>query len=359
MPATARWTPEIAAIAGDRRRERPRARTPGYPRAMPAEIVRCPGCGAADTSVATPQGIHTCVYCGVRYQLQHGTPKTLAPVGAARASSQGPIIAAVVGGAVVIVGLAVVLLFIARADDAPRIAEADRANAVVSVPAIDPSPSPTPTIGGDGGGSTPTVSVTPPEEELAPATAEFTYESQRMGGDALWIYGFVTNTSPFPLGKSKVSAILLDEGGAEVGVASSFAEYEVVAPGERSPISILVQSPPKHAKISFEVHAERPFYLPTLAAGLELESPTPKRDNFLGWKIAGKVHNKGTTPAEFVRVDVLAYDSDDKLANLGFTYADAEVLKPGASARFDTTLLGAGKRDFTRFEFHVSGKVAD
>ena len=90
-----------------------------------------------------------------------------------------------------------------------------------------------------------------------------------------------------------------------------------------------------------------------------LHSPTPKRDNFLGWKIAGKVHNKGTTPAEFVRVDVLAYDSDDKLANLGFTYADAEVLKPGDSARFDTTLLGAGKRDFTRFEFHVSGKVAD
>ena len=194
----------------------------------------------------------------------------------------------------------------------------------------------------------------PPDVE---ATANFEAHNRRRSGGALWIYGYVTNTSPFPLGKVKVTAVLHDAEGGEVAQDSGFSEWDILQPNERSPITLLVSDPPAHESITFETHADKPFYLPGQVEGLELEVSDPRKDSFLGYKATGKVHNRGETPARFVRIDGLGFDEDDKLLGMAFSYADAELLQPGKSARFELSFFD--NQPYKRFEFFVHGQPAD
>ncbi|MEZ4340926.1 MAG: hypothetical protein R3B82_30245, partial [Sandaracinaceae bacterium] len=323
----------------------------------------CPACGAADTSVADAHGIHTCVYCGARYQLTRGAPRTLVAGGAKGSSTN--LVAALVGG-LLLFGLlgAAAYVVLARAEDAPSApvptppqTPSTPAPAPVPPPLPAPLPAPAP------------VAVPPPTAPAAPAgisfdappdvapSASFEMHSRRRSGGALWIYGFVTNTSPLPLGKVKVTAVLHDAKGEEIAQDSGYSEWDVLAPDERSPIVMLVSDPPAFDSITFETHADAPFYLPTLVAGLELEGKEPHKDAFLGYKATGKVHHRGDAPARFVRVDALGYDKDDKLIGTAFAYADVDVLAPGASARYSLNFFDSTK--YKRFEFFVHAQPAE
>lgn len=326
---------------------------------MPATLIRCPGCGAADTSPEGPGGVHTCVYCNVRYRLTQGAAQTLNPTPAAPAAGKSALMVAVAVAVVVVAAGLVVLL---RRADAPDRSGGRRAEPVSS--AVRRTSVATPrAASGDATASPPAVVSTPvvvevAPEEVAPATAEFQFETARPAGKALWIYGYLHNTSPFTLGKTKITAVFHDQAGKEIGQSSGYTEDDVIPADARVPAVILASDAPMdHARIDFEVAAQRPSYLPPLVSGLELEADRPRRDSFMGWKFAGKVHNKSGQPAKFVKVNVLAFDADDKLAGHAFTYASADALADGATARFDGTLLGA-TTEFKRFEFRVEGRPA-
>ena len=298
--------------------------------------------------MAAPNGLHTCVYCGVRYQISRGTPQAVAPAAAAPAKARG---SGLVAGVVVLVGLGIVLaMSFAGSKGSSRVAP-QRGSAVAS--AADGS---SVSVAAGPANNAP-VSVPVAPEETAPASGEFTLETlQTSSTNAMWIYGYFHNTSPFTVGKTKVIAIFYDKDGKEIGQGSGYTEDDVIAADARVPSVILVTDPPAdHARIAFEVSAKRPSYLPAEIEGLELEAEAPRRHEFLGWKYAGKVHNKSGQPAKFVKVRVLAFDQDDKFAGHAYTYASADALADGATARFDGTLLGSGK-EFKRFEFRVSGR---
>lgn len=307
---------------------------------MTASVIRCPGCGAADTSTATPAGVHTCVYCGVRYQFTGGTPHTMAAAATAPARARGPVLA--VAGLALVAG--VVVAAVAMKGSSPSSPVRGRASdgERVTAPA-----------------SNRTVGVTPPAEDTAPATGEFQLETTRTSGsNALWIYGYFHNTSPFTLGKTKITAVFYDKDGKEIAQDSGYTEDDVIAADARVPTVLLVSdAPASYDRLAFEVSAQRPSYLPAQVEGLELEVDAPRRDEFLGWKYAGKVHNRSGQPARFVKVEVLAFDQQDKFAGHAYTYASADALADGATARFDGTLLGSGM-DFKRFEFRVTGQPA-
>ncbi len=316
---------------------------------MNASVIRCPGCGAADTSLATPSGVHTCVYCGVRYQVSQGTPRAVPPVTAS--SGSGRVIWLVVGlGVMLALGIgAAVFLLGSPSSSRPAPGRIDRAVAVAAANRPDRVPA-----------NNPSVSVQVAAEQTAPATAEFTLESSHTSGsNARWIYGYFHNTSPFTLGKTKIIAVFYDKDGKEIGQGSGYTEDDVIAADARVPSVILVSdAPTTFERIAFEVQPKRPTYLPAEVEGLALEAEAPSRHEFLGWKYAGKVHNKSGKPAKFVKVRVLAFDQNDKFAGHAFTYASADALADGATARFDGTMLGSSL-DFKRFEFRVSGQPAD
>ncbi len=319
---------------------------------MNSSAIRCPGCGAADNSPATPGGVHTCVYCGVRYQVSQGTPHAVTPAPAARPRSH---VLPLVVGLVVLLGVGVAVLVLAGGSPSPPRPAQGRSTGgrVVAMPAHAAPVSVTPA-------NNPSVSVQVAAEETAPATGEFTLESTHTSGsNALWIYGYFHNTSPFTLGKTKIIAVFYDKDGKEIGQGSGYTDEDVIAADARVPSVILVSdAPAAHERIAFEVTPKRPTYLPGEVEGLALEAEAPRRHEFLGWKYAGKVHNKSGQPAKFVKVRVLAFDQNDKFAGHAFTYASADALADGATARFDGTLLGSSK-DFKRFEFRVSGKPAN
>lgn len=320
---------------------------------MNASVIRCPGCGAADTSTATAAGVHTCVYCGVRYQFSGGTPHTMAPAGAAPSTGRGLRFAAI-GAGVLVVALGAILTFVgsrSRAVDVMR----GSAGGPIMVEAGSSVAAPP----ADRVASNVAVSVTPTAEQTAPATAEFTLESVRSSSsNALWIYGYFRNTSPFTLGKTKIVAIFYDKAGKELGQDSGYTEDDVIAADARVPVVLLASNAPAaYDRIAFELSPKRPTYLPAEVSGLEIEAEAPSRKDFLGWKYVGKVHNKSGQAAKFVRVDVYGFDGDDKLAGHAYTYASADALADGATARFDGSLLGSDK-DFKRFEFRVRGQPA-
>jgi hypothetical protein len=59
-----------------------------------------------------------------------------------------------------------------------------------------------------------------------------------------------------------------------------------------------------------------------------------------------------------VNIRALAFDANGKLLGVDFTYADAEVLQPNATARWDMMMQGFGEKP-ARWEFSVKAMKAD
>jgi hypothetical protein len=287
---------------------------------MPAEAIVCPTCGGADASRPDAHGLHTCQYCGVRYRITGGVAARLvAPPTTAAPPSRRTVLG--------------------RASVPPAPVDPPLAPIAAGSPAAR-------------GGSA-SVSVAAP----GPTTATFELEHRRpSAGTSFYAIGWVTNTSAHAIDKPKVVVVLRDAAGKEVGTGFGFTEVDELAPGERVPISVLVQNPPAFATIDAEVHARPSSYARARVEGLRVEASAPKSDGF-GTRVEGKVHHEGTAPARFVRIDVRAFDAQDKLLGLDTTYADAEVLAPGASARWQAFLLDY-EAAAARFEFTVEAMPA-
>jgi hypothetical protein len=335
---------------------------------MSTEVLACPSCRAPGPTGPDARGEYLCIYCGTRF---HRTPVVAWPEKAgaapvvvnvtapppAAASSSTAVVLIAAGLLISVAAGAVFFLVLAPGEvtvgQASRTAPADIERSPAIEPTLAPTHTPPSTI------STPVPEIVAPEPE-APASA--TYEFQRIQSGyktSFYALGFVTNTSPFVIDKPKIIAVLLDAQGKEVGTDFGFAERDVLAPDERSPIKILISEPPEHASIRYEVIVRKSSYIPAQAEGLRIE-PMPPRPAQFGensWEIEGKVHNEGTQSAKFVSIEIQALDADGKLVGLGTTYADAEVLAPGGVARYSSQVTLADKAD--HFEFAIGSRIVD
>jgi hypothetical protein len=223
--------------------------------------------------------------------------------------------------------------------------------AVLRNPSPRPEALPRPTL-------SPTLEALPataPEPE-APATASFTADSRISGyQSSFYVLGFLKNTSPFLIDKPKVTAVLLDKAGKEVGSRDGYAEADAVPPEGVVPVKVLISDPPPHERISFEVVVKKASYVPPQVDGLRLDvSGAPHQTFGNSWEVTGKVFNDGGRAARFVKILVLAFDAKDKLVGLDATYADGESLAAGASARFRALPLYDAAPH--HFRFSVSGQ---
>lgn len=331
---------------------------------MSTEVLACPSCRAPGPTGPDARGEYLCIYCGTRF---HRTPTVSWP-GANGPSVPGPVVvnvtapapasgstAAVLIGAGLIVLLAAGMAFFLLL--APGEVSVSQPSPPAQLPAIAPTSSPTHTPPSTISAPVPQIEAPEPEP---PASATFEFQRTQTGYQtSFYALGFVVNTSPFVIDKPKVIAVMLDAEGNEVGTDFGFAERDVLAPEERSPIKILISEPPKHASIRYEVIVRKASYIPTQAQGLRIE-PMPPRPAQFGadtWEIEGKIHNEGTQSAKFVSVEIQALDSEGKLVGLGTTYADAEVLAPGGMARYSCQVTLADEAD--HFEFAIGSRVVE
>jgi hypothetical protein len=316
---------------------------------MPTEVLACPSCRAPGPMGPDAHGEYRCIYCGTRFRHSPAAPAPSFPPGsgpvvhvAPNKSSAGVVLIA--SGVLVLAG-AGAAFFLVLAPGEVTVGQSSPTQArAAAVPAIAPVPAPT---------HTPPTTISAPVPELptpepqVPASASFDFHRLQSGyKTSFYSLGFVTNTSPFVIGKPKVIAVLLDAQGKELGTDFGFAERDVLAPNE-------------HASIRYEIIAREASYLPTRAEGLRIE-PMPARPAQFGkdtWELEGKVHNEGSQSARFVSIEIQALDVNGKLVGLATTYADSEVLAPGGMARYSTQLMLADKAD--HFEFALNNQVAD
>lgn len=327
---------------------------------MSTEVLACPSCRAPGPTGPDARGEYLCIYCGTRF---HRAPVAAWPgkpepnpvvvnVAPAPASSSTAVVL-IAAGLLVLLGAggAFFLMF------APASAPEGKSATVVQERSISARP-PAPTHTAPSTITTPVPEIPAPEPEV-PASATFEFQRLQTGyKTSFYALGFVTNTSPFIIDKPKVITVLLDADGKEVGTDFGFAERDVLAPNERSPIKILISEPPEHASIRYEVIVREASYIPAQAEGLRIE-PMPPRPAAFGkdtWEVEGKVHNEGTQSAKFVSIEIQALDGEGKLVGLGNTYADAEVLTPGSVARYSTQVTLADKAD--HFEFAIGSRLA-
>ncbi|HEY2513037.1 MAG TPA: FxLYD domain-containing protein, partial [Polyangiaceae bacterium] len=198
-----------------------------------------------------------------------------------------------------------------------------------------------------------------PAEDTTPATATFEFHNRVPGYQtSFYVLGFVTNTSRFAIDHPKVTVVLLDHAGKETATYDGYAEGDVIAPGAKAPVKVLVTTPPAFEKMSFEVVPKRATWSPQEAPGLRMElADPPHPTSGLSWEGSGKVHNDGAKGAKFVSVRVLAYDAKDHLVGIDSTFTDGEALGAKQSARFRALLLYSIPPK--RFEYAVSGRPVD
>lgn len=189
------------------------------------------------------------------------------------------------------------------------------------------------------------------------ATAQFEFHHTRPGYQkSFYFLGEVENTSSFAISKPEVVVVLLDAEGKEQGTDHGFAVDDVLEPGQKSFVSAIVTDPPAHSSMRFEVVARPLTYRPKLAEKLRVDAQRPRQNDAGIYEFWGSVHNDGSEPASFVNVRVLAFDAANKLLGVDSSYAKADVIQPGASARFEVSAVGFAETP-QRFQFQVSGMV--
>lgn len=303
------------------------------------EILRCPACGAADTSKAGPDGAHACVFCGVRYVVRAGVPQT-ASVAAPVAAPKGPVKRL---PSMTLVAVAVVIVFVCAGFAAGVYA------AMAPAPTTSYTP-PEPVFEAPIVVSTPVVSASPVPAAEAPATATFVEHNIRPAGDSYWILGVVTNTSPYPIQQPRFDLLYLDEAGNEVGVGTSYGQSDPLAPGASMPVSLLASKPPKHASHRVEPTVEKLTYDMGMITTFDHKEYAPTRGTF-DWELSGAVTNTNDVPVRFIQVVVAAWDKADKLIGVNYTYAAGEQpLAPGATGRYSVSVdtLDTEPARFTR-----------
>jgi hypothetical protein len=305
------------------------------------EILRCPACGAADTSKAGPDGAHVCVFCGVRYAVRGGVPQATPPPAAAKPGKKPP--------SMTILAVAVVILFVGAGVVAAVFAAVFRsapAGPSTWTPPVEAPIVVAPPVSSE-------VAAPPPE---APASATFVEHNIRPSGESYWILGVVTNTSPYPLEQPGFDILYLDASGQEVGVGNSYGQSDPLAPGASSPVSLLASSPPKHASHKVQVRAKKLTFDVGMFTDLELKEYTPTRDSGGDWDASGAVKNTGDAPARFVQVVVAAWDEKGMLIGVNNTYAAGEEgLAAGATGRY-TVNIDTLDREPKRFTTQVTGR---
>jgi hypothetical protein len=195
--------------------------------------------------------------------------------------------------------------------------------------------------------------------QLAPAVAEakFTETNRRPGYlTSFYVVGWVENVSKIEISRPKVLAILRGGDDSEVGQAFGFAEQDTLLPGEKSPILILVQDPPKHHHITFETEARPVVFKFERAEALRVEhDPVKPESPGSGWSVTGKVFNDGDHTAKFVQVEVRAFDANGVLLGFDSPYVTGTDVAAHGMSRFRATMMPYGPKP-ERWEFVPMGR---
>lgn len=188
----------------------------------------------------------------------------------------------------------------------------------------------------------------PPADEEDPPTPTPTplpllieglnFEETRQG--TLWCLGEVRNPADSAVAEVVVEAVLFDGEGVLLSRETTFAQLDVVQPGEAVPFAILFQTPPDTfaqyqvvAISGVPVSEEARYYF-----DLQAVEVRGKPVSVTLYRMTGELHNRGERDAEAIRLVAVAYDEDDRVLAQRQVGLEISLLKAGATTPFTVDL---------------------
>ena len=193
-------------------------------------------------------------------------------------------------------------------------------------PTATPSPTPTQT-------ATPIPTATP-TEDLFVLGNHSTYTST-LG--SRYIIGEVQNNGSGNVHFVKVTADIFNAQNQLIATDFGYTERRILAAGEKGCFTVLLLNDPAgfdHYELSVEARTttDQPRPL-TITSFTEGPSPT-------SYELVGQVRNDGQESYQFVKIIGTLYDSDNKVIDCDFTFANANTLAPGATSSWSLVFFG-------------------
>ncbi|MBP7735711.1 MAG: TFIIB-type zinc finger domain-containing protein [Spirochaetes bacterium] len=162
----------------------------------------------------------------------------------------------------------------------------------------------------------------------------------------IYFVGIYANTGETPV-LPKAEIALHNAKGEKVAVGTGYGIRGYLLPGEKIPISVLIQRAPAYSSVKSIGAAEAPSYYqqrPKLSfSRLKMSSPAHRYDYY---RASGMVKNASGKNAQYVQVAVTAYDDSGRI--IGYT-----------TGFLGQTVLGNGEDAPFSVEFHImKGKPA-
>ncbi len=192
-----------------------------------------------------------------------------------------------------------------------------------------------------------------PAAELEPLNV---VETVTKNGYAL---GFLENTGPVPIEKPRVDLTFYDEAGRSLGTAFGYATFDLVEPGERTPIKVLLKPyPHRWVRYDQKLTVRAPYVKTKRLAKLEVvDQSLSKRPYGTSMEALVKVRNADAAPVKFIEATVVLYDGQAKPIEISSGYVKPKPLAPGEEGEAKVLLLPKGDASPLRWQVFLDATV--
>lgn len=307
--------------------------------------LTCPQCSSHEAdSLGHDQ--FRCTYCAAVFLVERKRPT--APVVVQPTPRSAPLRASLAKGVVVVVAIAIfvaavgLIAVIKQFGRGPTEAELrTRLSGTSGVPRVR-----VPSIQRTSAEASP-----PPKAELRDVQ-----HARLPRGTDIWI-GTLANTGQVPIERPSALVSLFDAQGKRVGEHHGWAPIELLAPGQTTPVLVMIMRAPVYSRFDAAPGELRTTsYSPPQLATIKVTEQTVQPYLTTMQQIVGTVRNVGSKPARFVQVIAVGRDGDGKLASYASNYVSRSDLAPGAESGFSVTSGTFEIRRPARFEVFAVGR---
>lgn len=149
------------------------------------------------------------------------------------------------------------------------------------------------------------------------------------------IIGVVTNDGSVPLEYVQIVSSVYGANDAFLDSDYTFTMLDVLLPGEWSPFSLSIRDPGDFRTFDYQAQWQEASSRPSRV--VEVVNHRGRLEGRY-FTIGGQVRNAGSSPVEYVQVIAAAYDAQDNLVGVDYTFTRLDVLSAGGTSPFELSL---------------------
>lgn len=200
----------------------------------------------------------------------------------------------------------------------------------------------------------------PPTATLPPNTVAilptYTWYKSKYS-ETLYVVGEVQNTTAQAVEYVRIPVNLFDAAGTLVDTDYTYAEIDLIVPGEKACFEIIVFDPPAWSMFQFEPVTFRSTddALPALSVS-DINAGIFRENNY---RVLGQVRNHDIQRITYVQPIITLYDAAGMVLDCGSTFVQSTDLNPGQTSAFKLTFYSRTTyNDVATYRIAVDGNFA-